>query len=125
MVKEERRGLFWQVYLTLLASLVLLSLLAAAIIHLVLGVPPPVMGPRMRMRGSGGLHALEILLAMAVLVGLAAYPVVARITGRLEALRRSVEAWGAGEHRRRAAVDGRDEIAAVAASFQRRRRPRR
>ncbi len=117
MPRDRRRGLFWQVYLTLLGSLVLLSFLAAAIIHLVLGVPPPFMRARMHMRESAGLHALEILLAMAVLVGLAAYPVVSRITVRLEGLRRSVEAWGGGEHGRRARVDGCDEIAAVAASF--------
>ena len=115
MARERRRGLFWQVYLTLLASLVLLSLLAATLMHLLMGGPPHAV--RMRMRENGGVHALEVLLAMAILVGLAAYPVVSRITARLEALRRSVEAWGAGDHRGRALVDGRDEIAAVAASF--------
>jgi two-component system OmpR family sensor kinase len=109
-----RRRLFWQVYLTLLSSLVLMSLIAGGIIHLVLGGPPS--GMRMH-RQTLGVHALEILLAMAVLVGMAAYPVVSRITGRLEALRRSVEAWGAGDHHRRAVVDGRDEIAGVAVSF--------
>jgi two-component system OmpR family sensor kinase len=115
MARERRRGLFWQVYLTLLASLVLLSLLAAAIMHLLMGGPPHAV--RVRMRENGGVHALGVLLAMAIVVGLAAYPVVSRITSRLEALRRSVEAWGAGDHRRRAMVDGRDEIAAVATSF--------
>ena len=115
MAKEERRGLFWQVYLTLLISLFLFSLLSAAIVHLLMGGPPRAM--RMHMRESGGVHALEILLTIAVLVALAAYPVMSRITRRLEALRRSVEAWGAGDQRRRAMVDGRDEIAAVAASF--------
>ena len=115
MAKEERRGLFWQVYLTLLISLFLFSLLSAAIVHLLMGGPPRMM--RVHMRESVGVHALEILLTIAVMVALAAYPVMSRITSRLEALRRSVEAWGAGDQRRRASVDGRDEIAAVAASF--------
>jgi signal transduction histidine kinase len=115
MARDGRRGLFWQVYLTLLASLILLSLLAAMIMHLLMGGPPHAL--RVHMRGSFGLHALQILLTIAILVGLAAYPVVSRITGRLESLRRSVEAWGAGDQHRRAHVDGHDEIAAVAASF--------
>jgi signal transduction histidine kinase len=63
------------------------------------------------------LHMLGMLLGLAALVGLAAYPVIARLTGRLERLRASVEAWGAGDLRRRADTAGGDEIAAVAASF--------
>jgi signal transduction histidine kinase len=114
VAKDRRRGLFWQVYLTLLASLVLLALLAAAIMHLVMGGPPP--GMRMHLH-STGVRALEVLLTVAILVALAAYPVMSRITARLEAVRRSVEAWGQGDHGRRAKVDGFDEIAAVAASF--------
>lgn len=113
-----RRGLFWQVYLTLLASLVLVSLLGAVIIHVVMRAPPPFASPmRPHMRASPGVHALEVLLTLAAIVAIAAYPVMSRITARLEALRRSVEAWGDGDLARRADVDGSDEIAAVAASF--------
>ena len=43
-----RRGLFWQVYLTLLGSLLLLSILGAVIAHLLMG-PPPGMAMRMQM----------------------------------------------------------------------------
>jgi signal transduction histidine kinase len=118
MAPPMRRGLFWRAYLTLLASLVLISMMGAIVVHLILGVPPP-HSLRLRMHGPPGLHALEILLSLAAIVALAAYPVMSRITRRLEALRRSVEAWGEGDQRRRAAVDGRDEIAAVAASFNR------
>jgi signal transduction histidine kinase len=60
---------------------------------------------------------LGMLAVVAALVGLAAYPVVARITGRLERLRASLDDWGAGRLSSRAAVEGRDEVAAVAASF--------
>jgi signal transduction histidine kinase len=63
------------------------------------------------------MHLLGMLLVVAAVVGAAAYPVVSRLTRRLEALRLSVEAWGGGRLDRRARVDGNDEIAAVAASF--------
>ena len=68
-------------------------------------------------RPATGPHMLAILLAVAAAVGLAAYPIVARIAGRLERLRASLDAWGAGRLDSRASVDGGDEIAAVAASF--------
>ena len=115
MKGSGRRGLFWQVYLTLLASLLLLSILGALLAHLLMG-PPPGVAMRMHLR-SPGMHALQVLLAIAAIVALAAYPVMARITRRLESLRGSVEAWGAGELGRRAMVDGQDEIASVAATF--------
>ena len=57
------------------------------------------------------------LLALAVAVG--AYPVVRRATRRLERLKVSVEALGAGDLAARVKVEGRDEVAALAASFNR------
>jgi signal transduction histidine kinase len=57
------------------------------------------------------------LLALAVAVG--AYPVVRRATRRLERLKTSVEALGAGDLATRVPVEGRDEVAALAASFNR------
>jgi signal transduction histidine kinase len=63
-----------------------------------------------------------IALALVVLFGaiaLGAYPVVRRLTRRLEALKQGVEAFGAGALDRRVAEDGRDEVAAVASSFNR------
>ena len=57
------------------------------------------------------------LLALAVAVG--AYPVVRRATRRLEHLKTSVEALGAGDLATRVPVEGRDEVAALAASFNR------
>jgi len=56
-------------------------------------------------------------MAIAAAVGVAAYPIVSRLTRRLETLRSSLDAWGAGRLDSRAEVEGRDEIAAVAASF--------
>ena len=48
-----------------------------------------------------------------------AWPVVRRLTHRLEALKRGVEAFGAGNLQQRVAEDGRDEVAALGASFNR------
>jgi len=66
---------------------------------------------------GGGPHILGMLMAIAAAVGVAAYPIVSRLTRRLETLRSSLDAWGAGRLDSRAEVEGRDEIAAVAASF--------
>jgi signal transduction histidine kinase len=203
MVEILRRGLFWRIYLTLLASLLAVALLAAAVSHWIgegpmggprnplggaLGAlmpaadappaqtraaldkisaslnapvalldadgrivmaalngkaPPPwmsrrtdrgvrhVMGPawpahlpdgRLLLIGGperirGGPHILGMLMMVAAAVGLAAFPIVSLLTRRLELLRASVDAWGAGRLDARAAVVGHDEIAAVAASF--------
>jgi signal transduction histidine kinase len=48
---------------------------------------------------------------------LGAYPVVRRLTRRLERLQRGVEELGRGDLRARVTVEGRDEVAQLAASF--------
>ena len=61
---------------------------------------------------------LVILLALLfVAVAAAAFPVVRRLTRRLEALKQGVEQFGAGQLSHRVAVSGHDEVAAVATSF--------
>jgi signal transduction histidine kinase len=62
-----------------------------------------------------GLIILLVILFVAVAVG--AYPVVRRLTHRLEALKRGVEKFGAGQLSHRVDVSGKDEVAAVAKSF--------
>ncbi len=64
-----------------------------------------------------GLVLLLGVLFLAVAAG--AFPVVRRLTRRLEALKQGVEAFGAGQLHQRVAEDGRDEVAAVGASFNR------
>jgi signal transduction histidine kinase len=60
------------------------------------------------------------LLALAVLaVGAGAYPVVRRLTSRLERLHAGVESLGAGDLSARVRVEGRDEVARLAESFNR------
>jgi signal transduction histidine kinase len=61
------------------------------------------------------LTVLVLVLFLAVAAG--AYPVVRRLTRRLETLQRGVEAFGAGALDRRVPEEGRDEVAAVARSF--------
>jgi signal transduction histidine kinase len=64
-----------------------------------------------------GLFVVLALLALAVGVG--AYPVVRRLTSRLERLQAGVESLGAGELSARVKVEGSDEVARLAESFNR------
>lgn len=66
------------------------------------------------------LVALPLLLAcVALAVAVASYPLVRRITGRLERLQASVVRMGGGDLAARAPIEGQDEIAALAGSFNR------
>jgi signal transduction histidine kinase len=76
-----------------------------------------VAGQRRRRIAHGGLLAFLALLAVAVAIG--AYPVARRLTRRLERLRTGVEGLGAGDLGARVRVEGRDEVAALATSFNR------
>jgi signal transduction histidine kinase len=64
-----------------------------------------------------GLLLALTLLALAVGVG--AYPLARRLTSRLERLQAGVESLGAGELSARVKVEGRDEVARLAGSFNR------
>jgi signal transduction histidine kinase len=72
--------------------------------------------PHSRRGPAFGLFALALIL---VAVGVGAYPVVRRLTKRLERLQRGVEALGAGELSARVEVEGKDEVARLAESFNR------
>lgn len=65
----------------------------------------------------GAVVGIVALLALAV--GLGAWPLVRRLTRRLERLRRHVEDLGRGDLGARAPVEGRDEVAGLARSFNR------
>ena len=69
--------------------------------------------------GSGWLTGLAALALIALAVGLAAHPVVRRITRRLERLEKSVNALGEGDLSARVKVHGHDEVARLARSFNR------
>jgi signal transduction histidine kinase len=70
-----------------------------------------------------GAHAKFIfhimLTLLAVAIGIAAFPIVRQISRRLERLQQGVESLGAGDLTARVAVEGRDEVARLAESFNR------
>ncbi|HEU0106798.1 MAG TPA: histidine kinase dimerization/phospho-acceptor domain-containing protein, partial [Vicinamibacteria bacterium] len=72
---------------------------------------------KQRRLGHGGIFVILGLLAVAAAIG--AFPVVRRLTRRLERLRVGVEGLGAGDLRARVQVEGRDEVAGLATSFNR------
>ena len=99
-----RKRLFFQIYLVVISSVALVSLLSGLLLHL---------------RAEGATHApiIPLLIFTAVVVSLGAYPIARRLTHRLEQLRRSVEALGEGKLETRLPVKGCDEVAVLASSF--------
>ena len=72
-------------------------------------------GPGAWPMGPNGFAWLIGILAFAVALG--SYPVVRRLTKRLEALQRGVERLGQGDLRARVEVSGHDEVAFLASRF--------
>ena len=73
-------------------------------------------------RGLGHTPAIGFLVALVLLalaVAIGAYPLARRLARRLERLQTRVEALGAGDLATRVKVEGKDEIAALARSFNR------
>jgi signal transduction histidine kinase len=58
-----------------------------------------------------------MLVVLAMAMAVASYPVARRVTRRLEALATGVERWGRGELAHRVPVEGRDEVATLAQTF--------
>jgi signal transduction histidine kinase len=86
------------------------------------GEPGGMMGPPLPPMLFGLPRAVGPLLVVALLfvaVAAGAFPVVRRLTRRLEALKQGVEAFGAGDLTQRVDAQGRDEVAAVATTFNR------
>jgi signal transduction histidine kinase len=71
--------------------------------------------PWMRPPFGFGFGWMLGLVGLAVALG--AYPVMRRLTLRLEALQRGVERWGAGDLSARVNADGKDEVAFLAERF--------
>jgi signal transduction histidine kinase len=96
-------------HIALLGSLIAFALVAGVFWHLC-------------GRETVGHSIYAVILAfllLALVVGLVAYPIVRRLTKRLERLQRGVESLGAGDLSARVPVEGRDEVASLAASFNR------
>jgi signal transduction histidine kinase len=62
---------------------------------------------------------VSFLLITALVIAIFAYPVVRGLTKRIERLQEGVETLGAGNLATRVAIGGRDEVARLAASFNR------
>ena len=76
------------------------------------GEGPP---PRPWIRGSEGLLWILGIVALAVAVG--TYPIIRRLTQRLDDLRLGVERWGEGDLSARIEESGSDELAFLAQRF--------
>ena len=66
-----------------------------------------------------GMAFVGALLLLLLVVGVAAHPIARRITRRLEYLQQGVDSLGRGDLKARVAVQGHDEVAALAKSFNR------
>ena len=90
----------------------------------IFGAPPPRPGNpgnswMLLPPGPPGWGLLLLLAVLFVAVAAGAYPVVRGLTRRLEALKRGVETFGGGALGHRVDASGRDEVAALALSFNR------
>jgi len=102
--------LYLRIHLALLGSLILFAAIAAVLWH-VRG------GPAEHGHSLPGM--LAMLLMLAVVVGGVAYPVVRYLVRRIERLQQGAEALAAGDLSARVEVEGHDEVARLATSFNR------
>jgi len=93
-------------YFAFVASIIIFTGMAFVLIHLD-GAPA----------NCHRIHVLLSLPALAFVVGILAYPVARRLTLRVERLQQAVESLGAGDLSARVAVEGNDEVAHLATSF--------
>ena len=94
-------------HLALLGSLLVFAVISGLFWHL---------GGRETV-GHSIYAVIVAFLLLALVVGTVAYPLVRRLTKRLERLQRGVESLGAGDLSARVPVEGHDEVASLAASF--------
>ena len=105
--------LYIRFYFALLASLFLFLVATATIWHLV-GMQH---ATRMQAYVVVGRNFHIVLLVLATAIAVGAYPLVRQISKRLERLQQGVESLGAGDLAARVPVEGRDEVARLAGSF--------
>ena len=104
--------LYLRFYLTLVAALVLFVVATATLWHF---IGDPMAQMNRHAQPGRNFHIALVLLALSI--GVAAYPVVRHMSRRLERLQRGVESLGAGDLSARVAVEGHDEVARLASSF--------
>src|SRR5438034_415198 len=104
--------LYLRFYFALLGSLIVLAAAVAVFVH-------SGGGPSGRPSEHPAHTSFLLLSLLAAAVGVGAYPIVRGLTKRLERLQAGVESLGAGDLSARVAVEGRDEVAQLAHSFNR------
>lgn len=102
------RRLHLKLYLMIVVVLVLFTITVAMIWH------SASIGSRMVLHG---VHAVMMLGTVAAGLALLAYPLARGLTARLGRLNEGVRKFGAGDLAARVTVEGQDEVAALAASF--------
>ncbi len=102
------RRLHLKLYLTIVGVLVLFTVVTAGIWH--------TSNSRYRFL-LHGTHIVLILGVLGVSIAMLAYPIVRGLTARLSRLKEGVQKFGAGDLATRVAVEGQDEVATLAASF--------
>src|SRR5690348_3256255 len=105
--------LYLRFYLALVGSLMLFFTAVVMMWHVMTLPSGAPMGHYAHM--ARNFHV--VLMMLAVTIGLAAYPLVRQISRRLERLQHAVESLGAGDLSARVPVEGRDEVARLASSF--------
>ncbi len=80
-------------------------------------MPRPNRPPRAQVWWRPPFNLAWLLGLIAVAVAVGTYPVVRRLTQRLEALQQGVQSWGEGDLSRRLPEDGQDEVAFLARRF--------
>jgi signal transduction histidine kinase len=106
--------LYLRFYLTLLGSLTFFAVAAATLWRMLGGTAQMMTRPD---HPGRNFHFMLLLLALSI--GIVAYPVVRRMSRRLERVQRGVESLGAGDLSARVVVEGDDEVARIANSFNR------
>ena len=102
--------LYLHIYFAVLGSLVVLAVAIGLVVHATYGPPS---------HGTPAHVTVMVLGLLAAAVAAGAYPIVRGLTRRLERLQAGVESLGAGDLGARVAVEGRDEVARLAQSFNR------
>jgi signal transduction histidine kinase len=103
--------LYLRFYLALVASLAVFMVATVSLWHF-MGSPAPA---ARHVHMARNFHIVLTLLALSI--GIGAYPVVRQMNRRLERLQQGVESLGAGDLSARVPVEGHDEVARLAGSF--------
>jgi signal transduction histidine kinase len=102
------RRLHLKLYLTIVGVLVLFTVVAALMWH--------ASNSRSRFLMHGA-HVVLVLGLLGASIALLAYPIARGLTARLARLNEGVRQFGSGDLATRVAVEGQDEVATLAASF--------